>query len=155
MLYLVITGLLIIVALSAYAGWLWYRVHRNSRARRELDISRHQALFEGLEVLARALLQGQMNVTEAALRMAALLDNMDPDPQPATDLAAIHRLADAAMHLRIGARREELGRAERREEDEQREKLEAEQGDAVLAAAERLLEVVPQWRRRAGLMHSE
>lgn len=149
--YLVIAGLLVIVLLSAYAGWLWVRVHRNSRARLELDVSRRQAVLEGLEVLARGLQQGQVNVTEAALRMAALLDNLDISPQPRVDLAAIHQLAEAAMHLHTGARREALSRAQRDEEDSQRERLEAEQGEAVIAAAGRLLEAVPRWRQAAKL----
>lgn len=147
--FLILAGLIIVIALAVYAGWLCYRVWHLGQARRERDRSRQEAVLAGLDVVGRALLQEQMNVTEAALRMAALLDNLVQVPEPVVDLAPIRQLAEDAMQFETGASREALPRAERQRQDSEREKLEAEQGDAVLVATRRLVDALPVWRGEA------
>ena len=62
--FLILAGLIIVIALAVYAGWLCYRVWHLGQARRERDRSRQEAVLAGLDVVGRALLQEQMNVTQ-------------------------------------------------------------------------------------------
>lgn len=141
-----IAALLIVLAMAAYAVLLWRRVWQRQRHTRTQTLARQAMLIDQLEVLARAVVQQQVNVTEGALRLSTLLDLLVVPPRQPVDLAAIHRLADDASVFETGARRQALSRAERRVQDQQRETLEAAQGAAVVSAAERLLEVLPRWR---------
>ena len=141
-----IAALLVVLALALYATLLWRRVWRRKQQTQAQTQARQGMLIDQLEVLARAVAQEQVNVTEGALRLAALLDLLVVPPRQPVDLAAIHRLAEAASVLEIGARRQALSRPERRVQDQQRETLEAAQGEAVVSAAARLLEALPRWR---------
>lgn len=142
---LVILAGLLILALSGYAGWLLGRLWQQRRRRRTVErLRRHQAL-DGLEIIARSLLAEQVNVTEAALRMAVLLDNVSV-PAADADLSAIHNMAGACGHLDIGRARQALSAEERDIQDRQREALEARHDVPVREAARQLLECLPQWR---------
>lgn len=145
---LVIIAALVILALSGYAGWLLGRLWQQRRRRRTVErMRRHQAL-DGLEIIARSLLAEQVNVSEAALRMAVLLDNL-PVPAADADLSAIHVLAGACGDLDIGRARQALSAQERDIQDRQREALEARHGAPVREAARQLLANLPQWRLHA------
>ena len=141
-----IAALLSVLALTLYAALLWRKVWQRRRQALTQTQARQVMLIDQLEVLARAMVQGQVNVTEGALRLAALLDLLVVPPQQQVDLAAIHRLAEDAASLAIGARRQALPRPERRAQDQRRQALEAEQGEAVVNAAGRLLVALPRWR---------
>lgn len=136
----------ILLALGGYAAWLWRRVWLHRQALRTQRRTQQARVLDQLEVLARTVVQGQVNVTEGALRMATLLDLLVEPPQQPVDLAAIHQLAAAAEPFARGVQRQALARADRRQQDQHREQLEAEQGKAVEAAAAGLLAVLPQWR---------
>lgn len=138
-----IGGLLIGVAL----GVLIVRGRARCRARRD-NRRRHAAILDSLDVLGRSLLQGQVDASEASIRISVLLDCLPPDIQPKADLAAIHRLADDCAGFARGDARRALKPMERHRQDFQRLQLEEEQADAVQAAARRLSAVLDEWRRR-------
>lgn len=146
MTFWVIAGGLILLASGGYAAWLWHRVWLNKKALQVQRRTQQARILDQLELLARTVVQGQVNVTEGALRMATLLDLVVVPPQRAVDLAAIHQLAADAQPFAIGEQRQALARSERRHQDRLREQLEKEQGEAVEAAAARLLAVLPEWR---------
>lgn len=139
-------GTTIVLALSGYAGWLLGRLWQQHRRRRHLERLRRQQACDSLEIIARSLIAGQVNVTEAALRMEAMLDNID-DPRPRADVSAVHALAGDSRHLAIGRERESLTADERRRQDRERESVEANYAEPVEQAARRLLEVLPAWRQ--------
>lgn len=138
-------GMAIILALSGYAGWLLGRLWQQRRKRRHLDKLRHQQACDSLEIIARSLVAGQVNVTEAALRMEVVLDYIE-SPEPAADLSAIHALAGDSRHLATGRARAQLSPGECARQDSEREHLERQHGKGVEQAARRLLEVIPAWR---------
>lgn len=139
----VLAGLAIGAVLGALV-WRWM-AHRQERAR---VAARHREVMDSLEVLSRALLQGQVESSEASIRMAVLLDCLPADVAPKVDLAAIHQLAEACDDFDRGEARQRLTPAERNRQDLARLELEAQQNPAVLAAAGRLQEVLGQWRAR-------
>ena len=135
-----------ILALSGYAGWLLGRLWQQRRRRKRVErLRRHQAL-DSLDIIGRSLLADQVNVTEAALRMAVLLHNLEEPEAPSAEFAAIHTLANASRHLDTGTARQALSSEEREIQDRQREALERRHGDSVYEATRRLLQLLPQWR---------
>ncbi|MFP1683550.1 DUF2489 domain-containing protein [Alloalcanivorax sp. C16-1] len=139
----VLVGLAIGAALGALV-WRWM-ARRQERAR---QAARYRELVDSLDVLSRALLQGQVDSSEASIRMAVLLDCLPADVAPKVDLAAIHQLAEACDDFDRGEARQRLTPAERNRQDLARLQLEDDQNPAVLAAAGRLQEVIGEWRTR-------
>lgn len=141
-----ILAALLILVLFGYAGWLLGRLWQQHRRRKRVErLRRHQAL-DSLDIIARSLLADQVNVTEAALRMAVLLHNLEDPQAPSPSFSAIHTLANASRHLDTGTARQALPPAEREIQDRQREALEARHGEAVHEATRVLVQVIPQWR---------
>ena len=146
---------LVVLLLGLYAAWLWLKVYQREVARDDFLGNRYTAVLQGLEVLARSVVEDQVNVTEGALRMSTLLDNLARQPNPPVNLEAIHRLASDARHLAIGAQREALDPEERERQDREREALEEKHGEDVVKAARQLLAVLPQWRQSEPTLTSE
>ncbi|MBZ2187954.1 DUF2489 domain-containing protein [Alcanivorax sp. JB21] len=142
----ILFALAIILALAAYALWLWRRVWQRARADEQRRHAGQDALLDQMEIMCRAVLQQQMNLTEGALRLASLLDKLRERPPHPLDLGPIHQLADSAAAFAIGAERDALPREERRRQDSARQALEAEQEEAVVASVTRLLAALPEWR---------
>lgn len=143
--FLIFASLLTLV-LFGYAGWLLGRLWQQHRRRQRVErLRRHKAL-DSLDIIARSLLADQVNVTEAAIRMAVLLHNIEDPQAPYAELAAIHTLANAGGHLDTGSARQALSLRERDIQDRQREALEARHGEAVYEATRRLLKRIPEWR---------
>lgn len=94
-----------------------------------------------LAIMARAVETEQVNVTEGALRLAAMLQSIDE--AIAADVAVIHEMAEQALVFTIGEARKRLPRVEREQQDQQRELLEQRYGQAVIAAAKQLRQALP------------
>lgn len=137
---------LLIMVLCGYAGWLLGRLWQQRRRQKRVErLRRHQAL-DSLDILARSLLAEQVNVTEAAIRMAVLLHNIEDPDAPYAELSAIHTLANAGSHLDTGTARQALSLREQDIQDRQREALEARHSDEVYEATRQLLQRIPEWR---------
>ena len=144
--YLLGLAALFIAVLAVVAGWYRHRLKLLDAARESAGEARQEAVLQGLEVLSRAVVQQQMNITEAALRISVLLDNLSDVPEPVVDTTPFRQLAEAAGDFAIGQKRQDLPRDERRQQDRDRESLEETHGPAVTVAAERLLAAIPRWR---------
>lgn len=143
---LLVIAVVIILALSGYAGWLLGRLWQQRRRQRRVErLRRHQAL-DSLDIIGRSLLADQVNVTEAALRMAVMLHNLEDPTAPSARFRAIHTLAEASRHLDTGSARQALPPREREIQDRQREALEYRHGEAVVEATRELMRVIPDWR---------
>lgn len=138
-----VAGLAIGAALGVFV-WRWML----RRQERQRQAARHREVLASLDVLARALLQGQVDSSEATIRMSVLLDCLPQDIHPKVDLAAIHRLAEDVGAFDRGESRSQLSARERTRQDLDRLRLEDEQNEAVLAATQRLQDVLDQWRLR-------
>lgn len=144
--YLLGLAALFIAVLAVVALWYRHRLKLLDNARESAGEARQEAVLQGLEVLSRAVVQEQMNITEAALRISVLLDNLSGVPEPVVDTTPFRQLAEDAGDFAVGQRREDLSQTDRRQQDRDREALEETYGPAVTAAAERLLTAIPQWR---------
>ncbi|UWN47869.1 hypothetical protein ASALC70_00043 [Alcanivorax sp. ALC70] len=131
---------------AALGGLIWRWMARRQERRRQA--ARHREVVASLDVLSRALLQGQVDSSEATIRMSVLLDCLPQDVQPKVDVAAIHRLAEDVGGFDRGETRRQLSARERNRQDLDRLRLEDEQSEAVLAATRRLQDVINQWQAR-------
>lgn len=143
---LVVIAAVIILVLSGYAGWLLGRLWQQHRRRKRVERLRRRQALDSLDIIGRSLLADQVNVTEAALRMAVLLHNLEDPQSPSSSFSTIHTLANASRHLDTGTARQALPLREREIQDRQREALEARHGEAVVEATRVLVRTIPQWR---------
>jgi len=141
------------LALAGYALWLWREVWRRRaglRARRD-EAGAHRR--DSIRILARAVIDDELNLTEGAIRLKVLLDHEVPAETGAQRFPAIYGLHDATAHMPRRLERRRRPRSEIARLDAEREELETDYRQAVLAEARRLLAVADSdaggdWLRR-------
>ncbi len=134
-------GCFVVLLLGSYGAYLWWRVWQQERQAEAIRAHRRGQLMAQLAIMARAVETEQVNVTEGALRLAAMLQSIDE--AIAADVAVIHEMAEHALVFTIGEARKRLPRVEREQQDQQRELLEQRYGQAVIAAAKQLRQALP------------
>ena len=136
--WLVLSGLLLIFLLAGYAAWLWYRVWRNRQRQAESLQARNQRLAGDIQLLSRALLDGQLPPIEGAIRLKVLLDNYS-GPRPADlDIEVLEILYSATAHIPTHQAWKDLPLAERRQHERDMAELEQQHREALLRSAEAL-----------------
>ncbi len=139
-------GLLIGAVLGLLAWRLWARRQQAQQAR-----AQQSQILDSLDVLCRAVAQKQVELSEASIRISALLDCLPDSIEPKVDLAAIHQFAQTCQQFDRGDQRRELTPRARFQQDSRRWQLEEDQSDVVNQATRRLAEVLPSWRQGLGL----
>jgi hypothetical protein len=145
MLTLLAGALAIIAALGAYAFTLWREVRRRRDAREEETRRAHANCLDNLEMVASALVQEQVDVTEGAWRCKVLLEILDPNLIERSEFMAFGEVHARTRHLHTHSARQALTPKQRFQEDKERLAVEDEMRAAVLAAAARALEFRRNW----------
>lgn len=147
----------IIVALAAYAGWLWWRV---ANQKRERDAHNAAVLAEteadrasSIAILADSLLTGELNLSEGAIRLKVLLDHWYAPGSGQSDYPAIYRLYLSTCTMPRGGERDARPAPEIRRLDRERETIEQSMRDEVLTEAGELQQHFGVPPGRAGLTH--
>ena len=143
-----LVGLVIGAGLGVLIVGVWKR-----KAERVRLAAQHEALIESLDVLAQAVEQEQIEISEAAIRMSHLLAQLpETVGQVANvDLSAIHQLALACDAFSRAEQRKGLTPRARHEEDKRRYQLEKDNQDVFKQAVQRLASVLPAWRSALSL----
>ncbi|MDN3520955.1 DUF2489 domain-containing protein [Halomonas ramblicola] len=144
-LILVGLGLAIIAGLGAYAATLWREVRRRRAFREEEQRRAHDNCLENLELVASALLQEQVDVTEGAWRCKTLLEILDPRLMERDSFRAFGTVHARTHHLHTHSARLALSPKERFREDKERLAVEDELRPAVLEAARAVLAFRRDW----------
>ncbi|QTF91190.1 DUF2489 domain-containing protein [Halomonas sp. BM-2019] len=144
-LVLVGLGLAIIAGLAAYAFTLWREVRRRRAYREEEEQRAHDNCLENLELVASALIQEQVDVTEGAWRCKVLLEILDPRLLEREAFRPFGEVHARTRHLHTHQARQALSPRERFKEDRERLAVEEEFRDAVLDAARAALEFRRGW----------
>ncbi len=139
-LILLLTGLLLIAALAAYAWHLWRRVWANQRARDEAQQERQQRLGGDLNILTSSLLDEQVPLIEGAIRIKVLLDNYDSSLSNDGRCQVFHLLYEATADVPTHAAWKALDKAERRRFEKRFNELELQHKAAARIAARWLLD---------------
>ncbi|GAA0617660.1 DUF2489 domain-containing protein [Halomonas beimenensis] len=138
-------GLALVAGLGAYALTLWKEVRRREAFRRDELRRAHDNCLENLELVASALLQRQVDITEGAWRCKTLLDILDPGLVERAEFRAFGEVHRRTRHLHTHSARQALSPKERFREDRERLAVEDELGEAVLEAADAALTFRRDW----------
>lgn len=138
-------GIAIIVVLAAIAGrllWLLRRQRQAEQARAEAESAVGQKVaveaLDSVQILARCYLEGQVGGSEAALRIAVLLDQPAMSSNHREQGRVFTEVAAKLAHIPTHADWKALTRAERDRFRKEMEELESHFAESMKTAAEQL-----------------
>lgn len=148
--FLIITGGIIILILSAIAIRLVYKVHQLNKTRQKKLIAQEKAnqesqrthrqwLNKSIQLLAQGLDNNELSLTEASIRISGLLDVLGADEQIKTEFSAFYQLTEKTRHIPYLDAWKNLSPAEQNKFDLERIQHEAAYQDFVLDAAKRIM----------------
>ncbi|WP_035230953.1 DUF2489 domain-containing protein [Alcanivorax nanhaiticus] len=134
-------GLIIGTVLGLILWRLW-----TARRQQQAIRQQHAGVLDSLEVLTLAMAQQQVELSEAAIRISALLDTLPESISPKVDLSDFHQFAETCRQFDRGEARAALTPRVRHQQDSYRWQLEAEYKERLESCAQRLETVLPAWR---------
>lgn len=137
------------LVIGALLGLLVWRLWM-ARQQRDERLKQQVAVLDSLEVLCMALAQKQVEPSEAAIRISALLDTLPDTISPKVDLSDFHQFAQTCQQFDRGENRQALTARMRHQQDSYRWQLEEEYKERLEASAQRLETVLPAWRSGLG-----
>lgn len=136
--WLAAAGVIIIVALAAYAYMLWKKVLAREAEQRAVAADRNQRLEGDIIILAISLLEGQLPLIEGSIRIKVLLDNYYGPRRADLDVTVFERIYDATVHIPTHQGWKDLGKAERQLHEQQMETLERDHREEIFSAAKNI-----------------
>lgn len=141
-----IAGAVIIGTLAIYAARLRQEVKRREAFRREEDTRAITNSLENLDYVTKALVQGQVEITEGAWRCKVLLEIIEPSLASREEFSAFSEVYSRTQHLKTHSARSQLTPRERMAEDKERLQVESDMRKSVIQAAKAVI----QWRSHDG-----
>lgn len=133
-LWLAVTlGMVVIVWLLRQIQRAWRQLHQTKQP----PMSEH--VRTSLYVLGKSILDDQIELSEACIRIKVLLDNSQPGWHGEPDLAIFSRMYDDMSHMPTHQARQDTDKRFIHKLDQQRFRLEHELRDDIRAAAQALL----------------
>ena len=143
---LIIIAVLIVLALAGYAGYLLLKLRRQRKLLADHEAQFQQKkrehedyLIESIQVISDNVVQGDLNLSEASIRLKFLLDGLGlPDEERARFMALdelYHKIKDFDTH----EDRKALSVKARKQQDDARETHEAEHRAAILVVVHELV----------------
>lgn len=143
--WLIISALVIVLILGGVAAYylLQVRVLEQKRAQQQEVIEKEvaekrQHANVSIQVIAGSLLSEQMSLTEGAIRIRAMLDNLEVEEVVREEFTAFYQLSDATAHIPILGAWKKLDKKQKRAFDNEREALEKTHKEFVEDAAKRI-----------------
>ncbi|CAM4084471.1 MULTISPECIES: DUF2489 domain-containing protein [Vibrio] len=132
-------GAIIILGLAAYAAYLLIKLNKQKQL-----IQQHQALaiakrnakiFESVDTLCLAGIQGQCDLSELSIRLCNILDYVQGEQRidVATRYPALSELFQVVKDMARGDDRQQLAKQERMQQNLARHKAETRLNDAIIA----------------------
>ncbi len=142
----VLLGGVIVVCLAAIAAYYQMLLFKKGRQERQNEESlrselaqRQEKNIKSIVILSRAVIEKQVTLTEACIRINALIQTLGLDTKVEEELSVFRQLAEATAHIPILERWKALSRNEKQKFERERESLEANFSDFVVAAAEKIV----------------
>ncbi|MCG9785581.1 DUF2489 domain-containing protein [Vibrio mediterranei] len=135
---LAIAGAIIIVGLASYAGYLLLQLKKQKELQqqhRDLAIQKRNAnIFESVDTICLATIQGQCDVSEAAIRLYNIMDYVQGNDRVDFDESypATSELYHIVKDMPRGDARQEMKKQERMRDNLTRQKAEARLNDAII-----------------------
>ncbi len=136
---MLVVGLLIVAGLAYYAHTLRLQVKAREQEQQAVVDKAREKTLENIHFISQALLEEQVDVMEACLRIRVLIDIIEPEWFELPELKVFSEISRRGDHLATHQARKDLPKQERMKQDVERMALEAEYQDAALAGARWLL----------------
>ncbi len=143
--FLTIAGLLIILLLVGIAFYYLRQVQKMQATKEqqlkqldELKNDHNNYLNKSVQVLAQGIIGEQLSLTEGAIRISVLLDNLKISDDVRSDYSALFQLTDATSHIPILDAWGKLSKKEKKQFEKNRINIENQYKDFVVDAARRL-----------------
>ena len=138
MFFWIAIGLLIIMALASYAGYLLFLVWQQKQDRLQKAAKLLQENIRSIDIIARAMLEKQCDIAEGVLRLAHLIQQRRDADVLKSKLPALFAFQEKIQHQPIGKARKKLSKQERMRFDFERMRLESTHQDAILEEVKHL-----------------
>jgi len=132
-------GGLIIIGLGSYAGYLLLQVKKQKELQQQhqaIAIAKRNAnIFENVDALCAAGIQGQCDLSEISIRVCGILDYVQGDEKVdvAVDYPALNELHTIVKDMERGDARQALAKQDRMKQNLLRTKAEARLSDTIVA----------------------
>ena len=131
-------GGLIVVALAVVALRLWRQVWQREEEIKEYqkqvlvnEQKRTDHIHESLNVIANALLDDQVRVAEASIRMAVLMSNLPLSCDSKHRFAPVFEVYNLTQHIPTHSKWKSLDRAQQRKFEKELQSIEKEYADRI------------------------
>ncbi len=136
-------GLLVIFFLTRFILDQWKNLaaiqqHRSQEAQRQS--TQRASAIESIHVLARCLVDKQVDLSEGCIRIRVLLDHVAPELLESPTFQVFHEIYAGLEHMPTHEARKQTDKRFVHKMDMQRFKLERENEDRILEAARKLLD---------------
>ncbi|AFU97957.1 DUF2489 domain-containing protein [Simiduia agarivorans] len=146
----VIVGAGIVLGLGVYAVYLLLAV-RTQQQRQQEKLAEFEALMtderakriSSIRILAQGVVDDQLTLTEAAIRITALMDVLGYGSQGRQQFAGLYQLADETLHIPRLQAWKDLAAKDRRRYEAERLQSEEKYRDFVVASARELVQFNP------------
>ena len=145
LIFSIVFGVVVVFLLAGTAIFYLRKVNKMQVTKgqqiKELDglkSDHNNYLNTSVQVLAQGLVDDQLSLTEGAIRISVLLDNLKINEAARNDYSAIFQLAEATSHIPILDAWNRLSKKEKKEFEKIRSGLEDQYKDFVVDAARRL-----------------
>ncbi|NMH60612.1 DUF2489 domain-containing protein [Alteromonas ponticola] len=131
---LAIAGVIIILALGFYAGRLLYQLKQQNQRHQLARDKRTAKIVESIQVIVKAMLQQQCELSEGAIRLCNLLEALPSASPPdySEQYPKLYEFFHKVSGFAILDARAKLPKSERMRQDVAREQIEADYETAVL-----------------------
>ncbi len=139
-------GLVLIVGLAAIIWVTWRDLKKlkaaqaKHQAEQQQELDKHRRyLVESMQVIAKTMLDDQLELSEGCIRIKVLLDNYDADLHRLDKFRVFNLMYQGLSHMPTHEARKQTDSKLIRKLDAERFKLEREHRDAIRHSAQQLL----------------
>ncbi|MFN6969216.1 MAG: DUF2489 domain-containing protein [Rheinheimera sp.] len=144
-------GVVIVAGLAFYLGQLLFQLRAQQQkqlqamqVQQKKQAEHQQYLLDSIVFIGKATLEQQCEVSEAALRIWVLLENLQPDLAQASRWPGLFAMYDCVKAMPTHEARKELEKKELRRQDHLRQQTEIQLKDAIETDIRGLLELLQQ-----------
>ena len=128
---------IVIIGLGIYAGQLLFKLKQQVHRQQKQRSKYYQNTTESIQLIAKAVTQGQCELSEGAIRLCVLLERIGEDDFT-EQYPATHDLYQRIKHMPTHEARKSLSKKERRMMDIERSQYEQELSTKILEEAVQL-----------------
>ncbi|OOS00627.1 coproporphyrinogen III oxidase [Haemophilus paracuniculus] len=140
--FLFVLAVLIVLSMAGYAISLFWKIRRQQQQIEQAKRERYRNICDSVDVIARAMLSGQCDLSEGVLRLKPLLDVIGKKLAVFPAMWALYQVVES---MPILDERKNLKRNERMKLDLERETKEAALEDEIKQECRQLLDDIQQF----------